>query len=355
MNLKSQLEQRWDTIGCSKTTQEIRNKKLKGVVLVLRKDVLAFVNGYTGNTDDWIWFHSTIAFNLKDRLLIIRGLKDVKALSIFSGLYDNYVFIDTGYMGNNKSPVNKRAGLIYKRVVYNALQDTVIKKHVSRDRFDLLHEKINKWRTGHSILLCPPSPKSLLTLDGNGLKDFSLICKEKGFTFDSFKLPGKLDKQYHQQFNGKRNKKSTKLSSVRVGEPEPLELYQKKWTYDIIKELRLYTKRPIIIRGKPQSRRTRLNTGNTFQEAVRRDIWATVTYNSIVAVESILEGVPAFVVYENAAADVASSDLSQIENPFKPDINKRIKWASYLAYNQFTQKEMEDGTAYKIQSMINKL
>ena len=94
---------------------------------------------------------------------------------------------------------------------------------------------------------------------------------------------------------------------------------------------------------------------NTFAAAVNDRIWATVTYNSIVAVESILNGIPAFVLHENAASMVALNDISKINTPYRPGAGKRMKWASYLACNQFTQDEMRNGTAYRILAKINKL
>ena len=53
----------------------------------------------------------------------------------------------------------------------------------------------------------------------------------------------------------------------------------------------------------------------------------------------------------NAAAPVASQDLSKIETPYYPDHDKLIKWASHLAYGQFHNQELISGDAL---SMLTK-
>jgi hypothetical protein len=78
------------------------------------------------------------------------------------------------------------------------------------------------------------------------------------------------------------------------------------------------------------------------------DVFATVAFNSIAALESVIYGVPAFVTVPCAASPLALTDLTKIETPYYPEesLIKQHCWS--LAYGQFTFEEIENGTAHKI-------
>jgi hypothetical protein len=78
------------------------------------------------------------------------------------------------------------------------------------------------------------------------------------------------------------------------------------------------------------------------------DCHAIVTYNSIAATEAVLYGIPAFYQTPNAAAPVASNDLSTIDSPIYADKDLIYKWACHLAYGQFHIQEMSNGTAIRM-------
>jgi len=102
---------------------------------------------------------------------------------------------------------------------------------------------------------------------------------------------------------------------------------------------------PIIIRDKA-SRSER--HANSIYEALDQGIFATVTFNSIAAIESIAYGIPAFVAVPCAASPLALTDLSKIATPYYPDESLVKKQCSNLAYGQFRGEEIENGTAWKI-------
>ena len=80
-----------------------------------------------------------------------------------------------------------------------------------------------------------------------------------------------------------------------------------------------------------------------------QDAWATVTFNSIAATESVIAGVPAFVLAPcNAAQPVSNTDLEMLDNPWWPNEEERQAWANHLAYGQFHVTELANGTAYRI-------
>jgi hypothetical protein len=116
------------------------------------------------------------------------------------------------------------------------------------------------------------------------------------------------------------------------------------WVEQTVSLLKKYTDRPIVIRDKaPRQQRI---TKTIFDDL--KDCHALVTYQSIAAVESVLYGVPAFTAAPTAADPVCDKDLSLIETPTVQDEHKIYKWACHLAYGQFHNDELKNGTAYRI-------
>jgi hypothetical protein len=72
---------------------------------------------------------------------------------------------------------------------------------------------------------------------------------------------------------------------------------------------------------------------------------ALVTHGSIAAVEAVILGCPVFVHPDSAAALVGRTDLKMIEHPLMPD---RTKWLHSLAYSQFNERELVDGTLWSL-------
>ena len=124
------------------------------------------------------------------------------------------------------------------------------------------------------------------------------------------------------------------------------DIDQQQWIQDTMNEIRKYTDRPIVIREK-RSREERM-TVDTMQEALAQDVHCLVTYNSVAAVEAVMQGKPAICLGPNAAAVVSSTTLAEIENPLFPDDDLRDAWLRHLSYSQFTFIEMSDGTAWRI-------
>ena len=121
-----------------------------------------------------------------------------------------------------------------------------------------------------------------------------------------------------------------------------------KWLEETIATIKENTDRPIVIREK-QSRRERTNN-NTIEMALAEDVHCMVTYNSIAAVESLIYGKPVFTVGPNAAHHLSNKDLSKIDDPYIPTLDEVYNLCCNLAYQQFTVKEMRNGTAW---DMIN--
>ena len=200
-----------------------------------------------------------------------------------------FYYIDTGYVGNL---IKKK---LYHRVVKNDVQHSIV-FNLPDDRWQKVKRtspelEFVDWRKNHKgkILLVTPSEKP---------------CKF---------------------YNIDRN----------------------QWVENTVAELKKYTDREIIIRDKGK-RHERVGAGSVPWYLIKEKIYATVTYQSIAAIESVCVGVPAFTMQKTAADSVTSQDLSKIESPFYPSKHQVEKWQHWLAYCQYHIKELSTGEAVRI-------
>ena len=118
------------------------------------------------------------------------------------------------------------------------------------------------------------------------------------------------------------------------------------WLDTTIETIKKHTDREIVVRLK-QGRSIRVSD-DTMEMALADDIHCLVTFSSIAATEALLYGKPAFNLGPNAATPLCLQDLRQIEHPYIPHLDEVHAWASHLAYCQFTEFEMRNGTAWAI-------
>lgn len=219
--------------------------------------------------------------------IVLRGIMKHKIMKQCWKDGRTFYYMDTGYFGNEKSPSNPNGWKYWHRIVKNDLQHGDI---ISRpdDRFRQFNKKFTSWKKdGRKILVAAPDEKP---------------CIFYGTT-------------------------------------------QQDWiknTVDIIKQ---YTDRPIVVRERAPKRIDRI-AKDTLQEALDNDVFALVTFNSVAAVESIFYGIPAFTLAPaNAASPVSLQDLTKIETPYYPDMDKLYAWGCHLAYGQFHVNELKSGKA----------
>ncbi|CAB4138106.1 hypothetical protein UFOVP328_299 [uncultured Caudovirales phage] len=125
------------------------------------------------------------------------------------------------------------------------------------------------------------------------------------------------------------------------------------WLTETSKMIRRYTDKPIVIRPHPRQRITDIpgcviespqpipGTYDSFDyNQCLRNAWAVINHNSGPGSQAILNGVPAFVGSSSLAAPVANLDLSQIENPLRPD---RTQWIEKIAHTEWTTEEIQTG------------
>lgn len=218
--------------------------------------------------------------------IFLRGILKYKLMFQCKEQERDFYYMDSGYMGNYKGPSNPHGWKIWHRIVKNDLQHNEIVDRPD-DRFKKLGIKIPKWKkSGKNILVVMPSEKP---------------AKYFGINNDT-------------------------------------------WRTQTIETIKKYTDRPIVIREKAK-RQERIN--KTIYEELD-NAYAVVTLQSIAATEAILYGIPAFTLERNAASKLCGWDLSQIERPTYVDQDLVYKWACHLAYGQFHNDELTDGTAKRI-------
>jgi len=108
------------------------------------------------------------------------------------------------------------------------------------------------------------------------------------------------------------------------------------WTADTIDALARVTDRQLVIRDKESKRPLQADLDGAH---------ALVTHGSIAAVEAVVLGCPVFVHESSAAALVGKVGFKYIESPIYPD---REPWVKSLAYSQFNENELVDGTLWRL-------
>lgn len=109
-----------------------------------------------------------------------------------------------------------------------------------------------------------------------------------------------------------------------------------QWTKRTVELLKQFTKRPIRIRDKESK-------VPLYEDL--RNAHCLVAHGSIAAVESVVMGCPVFVTPMSAAALVGSTAFDKIETPVYPE---RQAWLNSLAYCQFHERELVDGTLWRL-------
>jgi hypothetical protein len=130
-----------------------------------------------------------------------------------------------------------------------------------------------------------------------------------------------------------------------VGEPAGGE-----WETQIVAEIRKHSDLPIVYRPKPSWKTATPIAGTVFSpqneplEDVLRNASAVVTHHSNVAVDGLVDGIPAF-CWHGVASVMASQDLARLRKPHMPE--GREQWMRDIAYCQWSVDEMRQGLAWR--------
>ena len=134
--------------------------------------------------------------------------------------------------------------------------------------------------------------------------------------------------------------------------PKQFTIHQ--WLTQTVDTIRKHSDRIIHIRPHPRHRLNSIPPGCVlelprpvaasydnfnFDQSID-SAWCVVNFNSNPAVSAVLQGVPVFVDQTSMAASVGNTDLTQIENPLRPD---RQQWAWDLAHTEWCVDEIAKG------------
>lgn len=224
--------------------------------------------------------------------IVLRGIMKHKIMKRCREDGRQFRFVDSGYFGNRPSARNPNGWKWYHRIVPNDLQhDAIIPRPA--DRWQALGLTLEpRRRTGSRILVAVPDQKA---------------CEVYNTTVD-------------------------------------------QWLAMTLGALQANSDREIVIRQRTANPDARLRDPHTsFAAALADDVHAVVTFNSVAATESVMAGVPVFVTAPcNAARPVANLDLARINDPWYPDPDLVHAWVCHLAYGQFHNSELTNGTALRI-------
>jgi hypothetical protein len=117
-----------------------------------------------------------------------------------------------------------------------------------------------------------------------------------------------------------------------------------KWIAETYNKIKKITDREIVVRYKPKSRFVRTHK-NTFLKDLKNNVHCLVTFNSITAIEAIINGCPAITLGPNAASYLTENKIDNIENPYYPDTDKIREHLLYLTACQFKKEEFLDNYA----------
>lgn len=191
--------------------------------------------------------------------------------------------LDTGYFGNVKRKE-------YIRVTINNFQNCYPIIPRSSDRWANLNIKFSTVSRGNSIVVVPPDPK--------------------------------------------------KLKSLNLGSEE-------EWVNAVVADIKKYTDRPIRVRYRPTSRNDRV-IADTFYDYIADNTWCVVGHSSNALVEAAMSGIPVISLGSSAVKSLYDYRLEDIERVEVADQNLKQSWLNHLSYCQFTQEELRSGVAWKL-------
>lgn len=115
------------------------------------------------------------------------------------------------------------------------------------------------------------------------------------------------------------------------------------WRDHITNELAKHTDRPVEYRAKHMDRKTRNSVYDLLMSS--DDYYCVISDSSAAAIEAVWAGVPIITLNKHITTAIARTQVSDINDLYRGPIGD---WLCALTYSQFTKKEMQNGTAWRI-------
>jgi len=115
------------------------------------------------------------------------------------------------------------------------------------------------------------------------------------------------------------------------------------WRDCVSNELAKHTDRPVEYRAKHMDRKTRDSVYDLLMSS--NEYYCVISDSSAAAVEAVWAGVPIITLNKHITSTIARTQVADINDLYRGPIGD---WLCALTYSQFTKKEMQNGTAWKI-------
>jgi hypothetical protein len=115
------------------------------------------------------------------------------------------------------------------------------------------------------------------------------------------------------------------------------------WRDHVTNELAKHTDRPVEYRVKDMDRKTRTSVYDLLMSS--DDYYCVISDSSAAAIEAVWAGVPIITLNKHVTTAIARTQVADINNLYRGPIGD---WLCALTYSQFTKKEMQNGTAWRI-------
>lgn len=115
------------------------------------------------------------------------------------------------------------------------------------------------------------------------------------------------------------------------------------WRDHVTNELARHTDRPVEFRAKIMDRKARDSVYDLLMSS--NDYYCVISDSSAAAVEAVWAGVPIITLNRHITTAIARTQVADINDLYRGPIGD---WLCALTYSQFTKKEMQNGTAWRI-------
>lgn len=207
---------------------------------------------------------------------------------------------------------------------------------------ECLHQKINYYYIDHAYFRSGYAPPTWMRITYNGFVQNNIVSTDSS----------RWNALFNTALKSYNYRNRDHILILPPSDATARTFSQQDWLKNTIREIRLYTDRPIIVRQKSGpvmnqnmtkvEKRKNYNYNETLEEHLRKT-YCVVAYNSNAAIQALMQGIPV-ICSEQCAAYPLSNKFENIENLIE---YKRLPLLHSLSWGQYNLQEIVNGTAYK--------